>query len=210
MLTVKLSTIYPKPQQVSQRVTLVTANWKANGEAVIVASRFNDLPAAICAQAKQAGYDNANPNDRIAGVTHRGKIYLVHDEILAYHLLRPTTFSSINSALSTPGRGLWPSRFAAVKFASPCMRSSKFITCLSCTLRVSATLQSNQMLRHFFVTARISFPPSFPFLTKLIHHRFLVFNRAQSAAFSYAVASPAPSRPVLVAGARSVRRHRRP
>ncbi len=50
-------------------------------ETIIIAPRFDDLPMAIQEEAERQGYDNKDPNDRIPGVTYKGKIYLIHENI---------------------------------------------------------------------------------------------------------------------------------
>jgi hypothetical protein len=54
---------------------------KAAGQAVVVVPRFDDLPAAVLAKAKVDGYDNTSANERITGVTYKGEIDLVQENI---------------------------------------------------------------------------------------------------------------------------------
>ena len=63
-------------------IARVTAKWKGDGQAsVVTVGRFDDLPAPILAAAKEQGYDNTSTSERIPGVTYKGKVYLIHENI---------------------------------------------------------------------------------------------------------------------------------
>ncbi len=63
----------------------VTAKWRVSsagdGQAVVVVPRFEDLPDAILAAATEQKYDNTKSDERVTGVTYKGKIYLVQQNI---------------------------------------------------------------------------------------------------------------------------------
>jgi len=56
-------------------------NGKSARETVIIVDTFESLPGEIVIYANNDGYNNQDPNDRIRGVTYKGKIYLVQEHI---------------------------------------------------------------------------------------------------------------------------------
>lgn len=74
-------------------VARITAQWKADGKASVrPVDWWTDLPAEVQEAAKEVGYDNASASERIPGVTWRGTVYLVHENLTNEKVLEETLF----------------------------------------------------------------------------------------------------------------------
>lgn len=84
----------------------VTAGWRqSDREAVILLERFEDLPAAVLKEADKAGYNNADPDERIYGVAYQGKIYLLHENLFsAYDVEEALLHERLHLAVRSGGK----------------------------------------------------------------------------------------------------------